>query len=160
MYCPNCGKENPEGTLYCSECGALLKVQNSETVTDVEEKTDKKFKKTAKKKKKTALGCGVAFVTVLILLIVIISTTDTTETKSDSDKTTISIEKKNINNDSKPKKEDTTKETTAKTKAKKTNNKKNPKSSDKPITLLSLTKVSKQITNFWVCPEHQAMCLV
>ena len=29
MFCPNCGKENPENATFCAGCGASLTVQQA-----------------------------------------------------------------------------------------------------------------------------------
>ena len=33
MYCPNCGKENTEGTFYCPECGNSLFISKDKQQT-------------------------------------------------------------------------------------------------------------------------------
>jgi tetratricopeptide (TPR) repeat protein len=35
LFCPKCGVENPEDSLFCSKCGAKLSVTNEETKTNV-----------------------------------------------------------------------------------------------------------------------------
>lgn len=93
MYCPNCGKENPEETLFCSECGTSLKSQKSEisSTSDVEKKSTKK---PAKKKKKSALGCGAVLIIGLIVLVVVIMTTDTSDKEDNFNNTAVTDESK------------------------------------------------------------------
>ncbi len=40
MYCPNCGKELPEGTKFCIECGTKLETERIETVNYVAEESE------------------------------------------------------------------------------------------------------------------------
>ncbi|MDI6643511.1 MAG: zinc-ribbon domain-containing protein [Methanobacteriaceae archaeon] len=36
MFCPNCGKENPDNAIFCSDCGNKIEkiLENSETTSE------------------------------------------------------------------------------------------------------------------------------
>jgi len=35
MFCPACGKNNPEESAYCNQCGAYLRAETSEGETTI-----------------------------------------------------------------------------------------------------------------------------
>ena len=76
MFCPKCGKENPEGSLFCNSCGAKVsskevnnvKINNEQEESKLAENTLQDNKKSNKKSK--VIRCIVVVFIIIAILVV------------------------------------------------------------------------------------------
>lgn len=69
MYCPKCGKENPENSQFCQECAAALKADAQASTPAQQIQQNNVIVQTEKPKKKRK-GCLTAIIIVVVLFII------------------------------------------------------------------------------------------